>query len=81
MWPASTYQSDWGRFHMAPSKKGPTFSFCTVCSVDFSISGGGAHGVKRHCDSAKHNNSLLGVSAKPRISSVMATVSESEKVL
>ena len=76
MWPASI-----SHIGVAPSKKGPMVSFCTVCSVDFSISGGGAHEVERHCDSARHNNSLLGVSAQPRISSVMATVSESEKVL
>ena len=37
--------------------------------------------MKRHCDSAKHKNALVGVSAQPKISSVMATVSESEKVL
>ena len=77
----SKFQSDWGRFQMTPSKKGPTFSFCTVCNVDFSISGGGVHEVKRHCDSAKHKNALVGVSAQPKISSVMATVSVSEKVL
>ena len=37
--------------------------------------------VKRHCDSAKHKNALVGVSAQPKISFIMATVSESEKVL
>lgn len=63
---------------MAPSKKGPMCSFCTVCKVDFSISGGGVHEVKRHSNSAKHKNALLGVSTQPRISSVMAMVSESE---
>ena len=32
---------------MAPSRKGPTFVFCTVCNVDFSVAGGGVHEIMR----------------------------------
>ena len=41
---------------MKCSSRGETFAFCTVCSVDFSVAGGGVFQVKRHCQSRKHVN-------------------------
>ena len=69
---------------MSPSRKGASFAFCTLCSVDFCIGGGGVHEVKRHCESAKHKCNLEGMESQPSISSAMAKASkdsESEKVM
>ena len=69
---------------MAPSKRGTSFAFCTLCSVDVSVAGGGVHEVKRHCESAKHKRFFEGVSVQPNISCVMARTSkgfELEKVM
>eukprot|EP00117_Sycon_ciliatum_P023044 scpid92567/ scgid19699/ len=51
---SSKGQSEWTKYGMKPSKKGLQFAFCTLCSCDFSVAGGGVHEVKRHCDSRKH---------------------------
>ena len=59
---------------MAPSRKGATFAFCTVCNVDFSVAGGGVHEVKRHCSIAKHKSFLDGVLAQPCITSVLQKI-------
>ena len=34
---ASKYRAEWERYHMRPSKKGVTFAFCKMCSVDVAI--------------------------------------------
>ena len=66
---------------MAPSRKGPTLAFCTVCNVDFSVAGGGVHEVKRHCSSAKHKSFLDGVLAQPCITSVLQKAAFKDKVM
>ena len=71
----SKFQSEWSRFRMARSKKGVKFVFCVVCNVDIAIGGGGAHEVKRHCETVKHKRLLEGVNAQPSISSVIVTAS------
>ena len=50
----SKWQASWSKYHLKASKKGATFAYCTVCSTDFSVSGGGVHDVKRHCRTLKH---------------------------
>ena len=47
---------------MRRSDKGETYTFCMVCSVDFSIAGGDVYQVKRHCESKKHSNKLKELS-------------------
>ena len=34
---ASKYRTEWERYHMRPSKKGVTFTFCKICNVDVAI--------------------------------------------
>ena len=72
---ASKFQPEWKRFRLSASKKGSLFAFCTVCGVDFAITGGGVHEVKRHCETAKHKRLLDGVLAQPSISAMMARAS------
>ena len=37
---ASKWQESWRKYHLAPSKKGAPYAFCTLCSSDLSIGGG-----------------------------------------
>ena len=72
----SKWQRDWTKYRMAPSSKGATYAFCTVCNVDFSVAGGGVHEVKRHCGSGKHQNLLEGLVGQPSIVSVLPKARE-----
>ena len=48
---ASRWQSEWTKYRLSASKKGSSYAYCNVCSVDFSITGGVVHEVKHHLDS------------------------------
>ena len=69
---ADKYQADWKKYYMQPSQKGNTFAFRTICKCDFSVVGGGAHEVKRHCDTAKHRRGLNTVSKQPLIGAALS---------
>ena len=68
----SMFQMEWSRFRMVPSRKGASFAFCTLYGVDISVTGGGVHEVKRHCESTKHKHFLDGMGEQPNISCAMA---------
>ena len=65
---------------MQPSKKGNTFAFCTVCNCDVSIAGGGVHGVKRHCATAKHTKGLGVVNRQSSIGAAFSVSSGNRSV-
>ena len=69
----SKWQATWAKYRLKSSKKGTTYAYCTVCSSDFSVSGGGVHDVKRHCKSVKHTKLLKDIEAQPSISSSLTT--------
>ena len=69
----SKWQATWTKYRLKSSEKGTTYAYCTVCSSDFSVSGGGVHDVKRHCKSVKHTNLLKDIEAQPSISSSSTT--------
>ena len=46
---------------MNKSKKGPSFIHCKICTVDFSVAGGGVHEVKRHMETKKHKDNAKGM--------------------
>ena len=50
----SKWQDDWKKYNMKPSKKGPSFAHCNICSTDFSVASGGVHEIKRHVGRKKH---------------------------
>ena len=51
---ACKYRQEWSRYRMKSSKKGVSYAFCTVCSVDISIAGGGQHEIERHMKKNLH---------------------------
>ena len=68
----SKYRSEWfSKYGMKRSGRGETFAFCTICSVDFSVAGGGVFQVKRHCQSRKHINRAGELNEHPRIDSLV----------
>lgn len=71
----SKWQATWSKYHLKASKRGATYTYCTVCSSDFSVSGGGVHDVKRHCKSIKHTKLLKDIGAQPSISSSISSSS------
>ena len=77
---ASKCQESWRKYHLAPSKKGASYVFCTLCSSDLSIGGGGLHDIKRHIGSVKHTQLLRAVQSQPSIASAMASSSQTESL-
>ena len=69
---ASKWQPEWtASFRMKRSVKGSSYTYCSVCSCDFSVAGGGVHEVKRHCASRKHTENLKAVSQQPVLTAAM----------
>ena len=75
---ASKWQESWRKYHLVPSKKGASYVFCTLCSSDLSIGGGGLHDIKRHIGSVKHTQLLRAVQIQPSIASAMASSLQTE---
>ena len=46
---------------MAHSEKGSSYAHCKTCVVDFSVAGGGLHEVKRHIQTKKHQDNVIGM--------------------
>ena len=66
---ACKYRQEWSRYRMKSSKKGVSYAFCTVCSVDISIAGGGQHEIERHMKTTKHLTMLNQLNTQPTLSS------------
>ena len=75
---ASKWQEGWRKYHLTRSRKGASYAFCTLCSNDLSIGGGGLHDIKRHVGSVKHMQMLRDLHSQPSITSAMASSSQAE---
>ena len=53
---ASKWKEEWKQYNMQPSKRGPTYAFCKICSSNFSVASGGIHEVKRHITSKRQTD-------------------------
>ena len=67
----SKFQSEWARYNMSASKKGPSYVHCKVCAVDISVAGGGVHEVKRHIETRKHKENAKGMANQCTLTSTM----------
>jgi aconitase B len=54
------FQADWMKDFqfLRPSSLGNESSFCTLCSVNFSVASGGLYDVKRHAKCETHNKAV-----------------------
>ena len=68
---SSKWQPEWTRYKMSASKKGPSYVYCKVCAVDFSVAGGGVHEVKRHIETRKHKENSKGMANQLTLASTM----------
>ena len=73
---ASKWQESWMKYHLARSKKGDSYVFCTLCSRYLSIAGGVLHDIKQHISSVKRTQLLRAVQSQPSIASAMASSSQ-----
>ena len=61
---SSKWQSEWKRYNMSESRKGPSFVHCNICGTDFSVASGGVHDVKHDVDEKKHGETALGMASQ-----------------
>ena len=69
---ASRWQSEWKRYNMNESRKGPSFVHCNICSTDFSVASGGLYDVKRHIDGKKHSEAARGMTSQSTLAETLA---------
>ena len=74
----SKYQPEWSLKYQGikRSKRGPTYAFCSLCSMDISVAVGGVHQIKRHCANKRHSNRTAEISSQPTITEVARNQSD-----
>ncbi|KAL6476210.1 hypothetical protein MHYP_G00147090 [Metynnis hypsauchen] len=73
---------DWEFTFLKRSMKGHSYSFCKICSCDFSVSHGGRNDVRQHEQSAKHKRGLKAQKYAQEMSPFVArNTTEADKVI
>ena len=65
-------KKEWTKYSMAPSKKGSSYPFYTLCNTDISIAGRGVHEVKCHSKSVTHKTHLDRIQYQPSLIVVLS---------
>ena len=63
------FRSDWTSkwSFIRPSQKGDDYAFCTICTKDLSIHGGGGNDIKHHVDRDSHKKNARAVNTTPKL--------------
>ena len=77
------FKKSWNIPFLTPSKKGEKYTYCSLCSRDFSVAHGGLNDAKRHCESSGHQKKYSEYQSNSSITTYFgeSSLSHSSKVI